>query len=624
MLRLDVVTNLITIGLFDQLLQGLTAMLNSIFGFILGFVFYLVWMTATTIWTLMDRPIAYVAYVIETLTQALANTIFAPLIGQINSTLGVAVNFAWVIALVVLGCAYMLAAFAQIRIVSPKSVFVWYLVALAFFQAGPSLYSTMDSFRGAVQSAFYDSVLSSVVASTTFYVGSSNASGPASLGLTQLCNNFGPYVVGSSYNTSYISGVDVALAFLRADGYDVMQYLPNGSVSTLCANSNPNWPPVSMSLPRSWYDPGSFFDLTQIPTSQGSPFFQMTIDQQGQIIANATAGIGRLLMGIPLLIFGVIEQIVALLLVIAEGLTFVSFSVALVFAFFKRTEPIAMAVVDMWIGLIVQSVIISLLQSLVVGFLLAGALLANGTVVVAMMVVGIVIEIIIVKSAVKVIFNALDGLTHAFGRVTGGVFGGANTVTGAFGTIVSAAAALPVMPVLAAAGAGVSGAAIGASEESASGLNGIGRFLGASNISYSSASSSAVSLQNTLPDDGLLPGLSGRTLFSQSLLDAVPGHRGQDVFASDSDAARVQPELEEGYLEAEIVAEQVSVTALPVRGKFRSNKPLLALGSGDAEENMNEGPMSPGPYAPDGMLKNGCHGAGAAFVNAQPEIGVVV
>ena len=60
---------------------------------------------------------------------------------------------------------------------------------------------------------------------------------------------------------------------------------------------------------------------------------------------------------------------------------FVSFGVAILFAFFKKTEVIARSIVDLWIELIVQTVVTALMQGLVVTFFLMGARSGNGTVV---------------------------------------------------------------------------------------------------------------------------------------------------------------------------------------------------------------------------------------------------
>ncbi len=89
---------------------------------------------------------------------------------------------------------------------------------------------------------------------------------------------------------------------------------------------------------------------------------------------------GRMLTAWPLAMFGVVEQMVYLLITIAMGITFLSFSMAILFAFFKKTEVIARSIIDQWIELIVQTVVIAMVQSLVVAFFLAGTASGKGMV----------------------------------------------------------------------------------------------------------------------------------------------------------------------------------------------------------------------------------------------------
>ena len=107
----------------------------------------------------------------------------------------------------------------------------------------------------------------------------------------------------------------------------------------------------------------------------------MTELERSDSIALASSAQGRLLTAWPLILFGVTEQLVYLLLTIAQGLTFISFGVAILFAFFKKTEVIARSIIDLWIELIIQTVVIALIQSLVVTFFLAGTASGNGIVV---------------------------------------------------------------------------------------------------------------------------------------------------------------------------------------------------------------------------------------------------
>ena len=148
-------------------------------------------------------------------------------------------------------------------------------------------------------------------------------------------------------------GLDVALAYLRADGIDIMGY-PSTPRDPHCQPHPPD--PVTGTwtagqIPWEWRRPGSFFDNTRDPVF----FSAMTEQQRSDSINMASSAQGRLLTAWPLILFGVAEQLVYMLLTVAQGLTFLSFGVAILFAFFKKTEVIARSIVDLWIELIVQT-----------------------------------------------------------------------------------------------------------------------------------------------------------------------------------------------------------------------------------------------------------------------------
>ena len=114
---------------------------------------------------------------------------------------------------------------------------------------------------------------------------------------------------------------------------------------------------------------GNYFDHNTSPIMWDG----LSGDERTAAVSWAGASQQRALTAWPLLLFGLVEQIVHLLITIAMGITFVSFGVAILFAFFKRTESIAHSIINQWIELIVQTAIIALIQALVIGFFLAGA-----------------------------------------------------------------------------------------------------------------------------------------------------------------------------------------------------------------------------------------------------------
>lgn len=164
------------------------------------------------------------------------------------------------------------------------------------------------------------------------------------------------------------------MAYLRAHAQDVMGY-PQPVFSPGCGvylqNPNPStWAGTGGSsvMPMDWNMEGGYFDYTVSPIT----WDDLSGEERDAAVSRAGASQQRALTAWPLLLFGLVEQIVHLLITIAMGITFVSFGVAILFAFFKRTESIAHSTINQWVELIVQTTIIALVQALVIGFFLAG------------------------------------------------------------------------------------------------------------------------------------------------------------------------------------------------------------------------------------------------------------
>src|SRR5579871_200115 len=374
-----------------------------------------------------ERAVIMMGYTIELMNTWLVNNAFTPLIAQTNASLQVAITAAFAIAMLVLGITYLLAAFARIRVVDPRSAIAWYVAGALFFALGPQLYQGMSDFRRDISQAFYTSALSGLQGTTGSSFNSLNSVSTTDLGLLPLCDDLGSYM--PTWNAS-IDGLDVALAYLRADGIDIMGY-PSTPSDPHCQAHPPDpitgkW--TAQQIPWEWRRPGSFFDNTRDPVF----FSAMTDQQRTDSIDMASSAQGRLLTAWPLIFFGVAEQLVFLLLTVAQGLTFVSFGIAILFAFFKKTEVIARSIVDLWIELIVQTVVIALIQSLVVTFFLAGTASNNGVVVLGVGLICLIFMLIVLWSGIKAVWNSVNRLFNAFGQATGGVIvspGAAATVT---------------------------------------------------------------------------------------------------------------------------------------------------------------------------------------------------
>jgi len=197
----------------DDVLNGLQIQIDTLW-------WNLMFALAGMGWSL-QRAFLMMGYTIELMNQWLVDNAFTPLITQTNASLQVAVSISFVVALLVLGITYLLAAFARMRIVEPKSAIAWYLAGALFFALGPSLYQGMSDFRRDISQAFYTSSLSGLSAATGSAFNSLSSVDSADMGILTLCDNFGSYM--PVWNAT-IDGLDVALAYLRADGIDLMGY----------------------------------------------------------------------------------------------------------------------------------------------------------------------------------------------------------------------------------------------------------------------------------------------------------------------------------------------------------------------------------------------------------------
>ena len=408
----------------------------------------------------VQRAFLMMGYTIELMNQWLVDNAFTPLIAQTNASLQIVVTASFAVALIVLGITYLLAAFARMRVVEPKSAIAWYLAGGLFFALGPGLYQGMTDFRRDLSQAFYTSSLSGLQNATGTAFDSLNGVSSSDLELISLCDNFGSYM--PDWNAT-VDGLDVALAYLRADGIDIMGY-PSTPRDPHCQPHTPNpgtgqW--AAEAVPWEWRRPGSFFANDRDPVF----FPAMTAQERADSIAMASSAHGRLLTAWPLILFGVTEQLVYLLLTTAQGLTFMSFGVAILFAFFKKTEVIARSIIDLWIELIVQTVIIALIQALVVTFFLAGTVSNNGIVVLGVGLICLIFMVIVLLSGVKAVWNSFNRLFNAFGQATGGA-----VISPGTAAVMTTAGVASVGAGIVTAGASLVGGAVSAGSNALAGM----------------------------------------------------------------------------------------------------------------------------------------------------------
>ncbi len=388
-------------------------------------------------WSLL-RGLILMGHTIETINRWLIEDAFAPLIAQTNASLSVAVSFAFLIALIILGLTYMLAALVRLDVVNFRSAVTWYIAGALFFSLGPSLYQGMNDFRTNIAQGFYLSTLQGLQNNVGATFSSLDQVQSTDLALGPLCDYLGVYLPGAT-GAGTIDGLDVALAYLRADGPDVMGFeYPMYSPGCPAHLLHPFTGNYISGVPQEWFFDGSYFDVVV------SPYYFDDLDdgERAASIAMASSSHSRMLTAWPLVIFGVVEQMVYLLISIAMGLTFLSFSMAILFAFFKKTEVIAKSIIDQWIELIVQTVVIAMVQSLVVAFFLAGTAAGNGMVVLGVGLICLIFMLIVLWSGVKAVWNSLNRLFNSMGQATGGVMlspGTAAIATAGAGAMATAA-----------------------------------------------------------------------------------------------------------------------------------------------------------------------------------------
>jgi hypothetical protein len=332
----------------------------------------------------------------------------------------VALAFVFVVTLL-LGITYLLAAFIRLDVVAPRSAILWYVAGILFFTIGPSFYQGMNTFRLNISQVMYLSVLQGLDDNAGDF--SSLAQVDSNdLDLGPLCDQFDVYMP-SATGAGPIDGLDIAMAYLRGHAQDVMGY-PQPVFSPGCGvylqNPNPaTWAGEGGTsvVPMDWNMEGNYFDHTVSPIT-----WEAVEDAlRDRAVAMAGSSQQRALTAWPLLLFGLVEQIVHLLITIAMGITFVSFGVAILFAFFKRTESIAHSIINQWIELIVQTTIIALIQALVIGFFLAGAATGSAAAIIGIGLICLVFILITMWSGIKAVWNSFNRLFNAMGQVSGGV-----------------------------------------------------------------------------------------------------------------------------------------------------------------------------------------------------------
>ncbi len=390
-------------------------------------------------WSLQEA-LLMAGYTVKLVNNWLIENAFMPIIAQTNNSLSLAISVVFVVALLVLGITYLLAAFIRLDVVAPRSAIMWYVAGVLFFTIGPSFYQGMNTFRLNISQVMYLSVLQGLDDNAGDFSSLAQVNSN-DLDLGPLCDQFDVYLPGATV-PGPIDGLDIAMAYLRGHAQDVMGY-PQPVYSPGCGiylqNPNPStWAGAGGTsiVPMDWNMEGNYFDHNVSPITWDG----VEDSVRDGAVSMAGSSQQRALTAWPLLLFGLVEQIVHLLITIAMGITFVSFGVAILFAFFKRTESIAHSIINQWIELIVQTTIIALIQALVIGFFLAGAATGSAAAIIGIGLICLVFIVITMWSGIKAVWNSFNRLFNAMGQVSGNVLLSPGSVTSAAVTGATAAA----------------------------------------------------------------------------------------------------------------------------------------------------------------------------------------
>ncbi len=361
---------------------------------------------------------------IGVLNSWIATNFFQPMIQMSSDSMKPIVGVFLFLALGILGISYLLAAFIRLNVVNLRSVILWWIAGGLFFSLGANLYQSMRNLNQSLNSLFYASSLSAISSQNPFQslaAGDAAQSNPV-FSMPTPCSNFTVYLSGSTGN---LNGLDIALAYQKADGFDVV----NGGDKCMGGGSVAD-------LPRKWFAANGFFDASKAPeswlgavvcppapsTCDYDAAVQAAVSDMQVSVNQSFVGISREFQSTPLIWFGVTEQLVSLCLIITQGLTFISFACAILFAFFQRTEPIAWSIVDQWLSLLIQTVVIALIQGMTIALYISAASSGSPLVSMAVSIIALVLMIILLVSGVKAVWSAFNRLFEAFGQASGGVF----------------------------------------------------------------------------------------------------------------------------------------------------------------------------------------------------------
>jgi len=352
------------------------------------FLYGLSYMVLTTTWGIV-RSLLSGGFMVQAITSWLQTDLFGPAITEVQLVSdGILPMFA-TIAVWLLAFSYLLSPFFKIRVVDWKKALVWFLGATILFQYGPSLYIEVEELRREFASNFYTVVFDQVRATGGVPQLLAIEDGPDDVPLEALSNQFEDTIEGDDY----VDGLDIAMSYTLSGALDVLE-APNP-------------------LPTS-------FAEAFAPEQDDPTWLSYTPDERLDFIASSWLGTFRLMLAVPIVIFGIVEQLIYLCLTVAAGILFIDLALALPFALFERTELMARSVLDMMLELFIFSAIVAALQAILIGVVTSAANTLRPTLAFSATFIGLMFEIGLLTRAAGAILDASKRMFQAMSQVVGG------------------------------------------------------------------------------------------------------------------------------------------------------------------------------------------------------------
>lgn len=362
------------------------------------------------------RAAGLAGVIIEGLTEWLQVSMFGTTIQYTSDASKPLMSMFAIIAVMLLAFSYLLSPLVNIRVVNWQKALGWFMFATVFFSQGPTLYQQTEEARRSLASDLYKTVLD-------------NTEIP---GLSEIGNGLGDDQIMGALPSDNISGLDVGMAYLLADRGEILA------------------------------------PTTKLPTKFNKVYFPARLDaekfkslnpsERSESISLGLQGCLRFITGHIVLCYGIVEQLVYLMLTIAAGLLFINMALVLPLSLFEYTEPMAGSVLDSWFKLFIFTIIASAFQAIVVGVVIMAAEAANPAMVLGTSFVGSFLMIGLLIRSFSAIGDSMNQVFATASQVTGGKIHSPSDLGGA---ALGATAGAALTVATAGAGAAVAAAAGG-------------------------------------------------------------------------------------------------------------------------------------------------------------------